>query len=59
MIFRGGTKTKAGKGRMIPIHSSVFEIVKLRYNEDNEYLVTFNNKVTHISSFRMRLTLLI
>ena len=57
--FRGGSKTISGKGRIVPIQSSVFEMVKLRYNKNNEYLVTFNNKVTLISSFGMRWKLII
>lgn len=36
----GGLKTKAGKNRLIPIHSQIMPIVKRYYNANNEYLFT-------------------
>lgn len=36
----GGSKTKAGKNRVIPISSHIKDIVKKWYNPDNEYLLT-------------------
>lgn len=38
MTIKGGLKTDAGKNRIVPIHSSVQDLVKKRYNPDNEYL---------------------
>jgi len=47
-LMRGGTKTKAGKNRIVPIHSRIFELVELRFNENNEYL--FSHKCKKLSS---------
>jgi integrase len=41
--MKGGVKTKAGKGRIVPIHSKIAEIVKRRYNEGGEYLLSYEN----------------
>lgn len=41
----GGSKTKAGKNRVIPIHDKTLEFVKYFYNKsDSEYLITMNDK---------------
>lgn len=37
--FRGGTKTKAGRNRIVPIHSSIYEIVRRRVSKNNEYFI--------------------
>jgi integrase len=42
--IKGGTKTAAGKNRIVPIHSKIFELVQNRYNEGNEYLLSFEGK---------------
>ena len=42
--MKGGTKTKAGKNRIVPIHSKIFELIKLRFNENNEYLFSHKGK---------------
>lgn len=42
--MKGGVKTKAGKGRIVPIHSKVFELVKRRYDEGGKYLFQHNGK---------------
>ncbi len=44
MIIKGGTKTKAGKDRLVPIHSRITSIVKARLLEGGEYLFTYNGK---------------
>ena len=36
----GGKKTASGKNRIIPIHEDIYEIIKTRYEQGNEYLVT-------------------
>jgi len=41
---KGGIKTKAGKDRIVPIHSKVQHIVKRRVREGNEYLFSHNGK---------------
>lgn len=41
----GGSKTRAGKNRVIPIHDKTLEFVKyFYYNSKNEYLITINDK---------------
>lgn len=40
----GGVKTKAGKGRIVPIHSRIYPLVKKRYDEGNEYFFSLNGK---------------
>lgn len=36
--MRGGSKTEAGKNRLVPIHSRIFPLIQSKYNKDNEYL---------------------
>jgi integrase len=43
-IIKGGTKTKAGKNRLVPIHSKIFELVKARMKRGGEYLLTHDGK---------------
>lgn len=33
----GGVKTEAGRGRIVPIHSGIFELVKELVNSENAY----------------------
>lgn len=40
--FQGGTKTKAGKDRIVPIHPRILDMVKARMEEGNKYLITWN-----------------
>lgn len=49
--MKGGVKTKAGKGRVVPIHSKVFEFVKRRYDEGNEYLFSYNGNQVSTSQY--------
>lgn len=37
----GGSKTKAGRGRVIPIHDDIFPLVEKRVAAGNEYLVPY------------------
>lgn len=37
--MEGGIKTKAGKGRKIPIHAAIYDIVEKRVSENKSYLV--------------------
>jgi integrase len=34
----GGTKTKAGKDRLVPIHSKIVPLITVRFNQGGEYL---------------------
>jgi len=47
----GGVKTKSGKGRVVPIHSKVFDMVKRRYDEGHEYLFAHNGSKTSTSQY--------
>lgn len=49
--MKGGTKTKAGKNRIVPIHSKVFDFIKRRYDEGNEYLFSHNGKQVSTSQY--------
>lgn len=37
--FKAGVKTTAGKNRIVPIHSLIYEIVKKRVSQNREYLI--------------------
>lgn len=49
--MKGGVKTEAGKDRIVPIHSDIFELVKKRYNESislgSKYLFTYTGPGVH------------
>lgn len=49
--IQGGTKTKAGKDRIVPIHSKIFDIVKKKVEEGNEYLFSYNGKKLSSSQY--------
>lgn len=40
----GGLKTKAGKGRVIPINDKVYPFISKRYNKNNNFLIEHNDK---------------
>lgn len=42
--IQGGTKTNAGKNRIIPIHSKIFNIIKSRVESGQVYLFELNGK---------------
>lgn len=39
MTFTGGSKTKAGKNRIVPIHSAIQSFVKKYYETSSDYLI--------------------
>lgn len=49
--FKGGVKSKAGKDRIVPIHSLIFDTVKRRVEEGNEYLFSNNGKKLSSSQY--------
>lgn len=53
----GGMKTDAGRDRIVPIHSKVYDIVVKRYNESvaigSPYLFSCTDTKTHRSSFKL------
>lgn len=48
MTLTGGTKTKSGKNRIVPIHPKIQTLIKNRYNPDAKYL--FGNNGSKIST---------
>ena len=38
--FRGGMKTAAGKNRIVPIHSGIYDLVRRRIQRDGSLLIT-------------------
>lgn len=42
--MKGGTKTKAGKDRIVPIHPKIRPLIEKRLAEGSEYLFAFNGK---------------
>ncbi|GHV43186.1 hypothetical protein FACS189490_13230 [Clostridia bacterium] len=40
--IKGGAKTKAGKDRLVPIHSRIAPLIAVRLKESEEYLYTLN-----------------
>ena len=43
-IIRGGSKTAAGKDRIVPIHARIKPLIQKRLDEGNEYLLAHNRK---------------
>lgn len=43
----GGTKTKAGTDRIVPIHPDIKKLIKKRYEEKNEFLFSDYNMFEH------------
>lgn len=42
----GGTKTSAGRNRIVPIHPQIESLIRKRYDEENEYLFSDYNIFT-------------
>lgn len=51
--MKGGTKTKAGKNRLVPIHSLIRPMVERRMNEPGEYLIQWNGGHCSQSQYRL------
>jgi integrase len=49
--MRGGTKTAAGKDRVVPIHPKIYEIVRTRVDDFGEYLFTYDQKKVSVSQY--------
>lgn len=49
--FKGGTKTKSGKDRIVPIHSKILPLVKKRIETSNNYLFEYNGKKMSTSQY--------
>lgn len=48
----GGKKTKAGQNRVIPIHDSIYPLIKARYERGHRYLITKDNKKINYPTYR-------
>ena len=48
----GGVKTKAGKQRVVPIHSLIRPYIEQRMTEPGEYLISYNGKKCSESKYR-------
>lgn len=42
--LQGGVKTKAGKGRIVPIHSRIYPFIERRLQENGDYLLSLDGK---------------
>lgn len=51
-IITGGMKTKAGKNRVIPIHSKIFSFIEKRMETEGEYLISIDNNPCTESQYR-------
>jgi len=49
----GGTKTKAGKNRVVPIHSKIRHIVEARLKVDGEYLFSYKGNRCGNTTYRV------
>ena len=49
--MKGGIKTKAGKNRIVPIYSKIFELIEQRVSEENEYLFS-DDTTQQLSTFQ-------
>lgn len=50
--MKGGTKTKAGKGRIVPIHHKIRGFVENRLTNGNSCLISQNGKPVSINAYR-------
>lgn len=49
--FKGGLKSRSGKNRIVPIHDLIFDRVKKRATEGNEYLISNAGKKLGTNDF--------
>lgn len=53
-IMKGGTKTKAGKDRIVPIHSKIRPLIEKRISENSPYLFSYNgNRCTNSTYYNI------
>ena len=51
--MKGGTKTKAGKDRVVPIHSKIRPLVEARLAEGGPRLISYNGRVCNQTQYRI------
>lgn len=49
-----GSKTEAGKDRLIPLHRELMPLIKRRFRESENYLIEFKGKNTTYNSYKKR-----
>ncbi|MEG0872944.1 MAG: tyrosine-type recombinase/integrase [Clostridia bacterium] len=54
MTMVGGIKTKAGRNRVIPLHSKIYHIVKRYYDVNNKYLILVRSTKFKYGSYRYK-----
>lgn len=52
MIITGGSKTDAGKNRIIPVHPKIQRYIRAWYNQNNNYLITRNDERILVDYYR-------
>lgn len=51
--MKGGTKTKAGKGRIVPIHSRIRPFVEARLAEGGPRLISYQGNPVPVTTYRL------
>ena len=51
--MKGGTKTKAGKNRIVPIHPKIRPLIERRLAEGGPRLISYNGKVCNQTQYRI------
>ena len=52
-VMKGGIKTKAGKNRIVPIHSKIRPLIERRIEEPGPYLFGYNGNQCSLSQYRL------
>lgn len=52
-IMRGGSKTKNGINRIVPIHSRIYPLIERRMKDAAEYLISHKGRKVSASNFRI------
>lgn len=58
-LMFGGVKTESGKNRFVPIHSKIYPLIKIRYDDaiSNNYSHIFRNKKSQKMTYNKYITL--
>lgn len=51
--MKGGTKTKAGKNRLVPIHSKIRQLVEARLAESGPRLISYQGNPVPVTTYRL------
>ena len=50
----GGMKTEAGRNRLVPVHTSIRDLVKAKYNSKNKYLIQNGTDMLTYDAYRRK-----